>query len=83
VFFEGLSYGVHIGITHFLPGMADPLDLYDDRGSELSIKTTALLILAVFFVGLRFWARFGVPYRYGADDWLIVAALVSDREGTG
>ncbi|KAK2052452.1 hypothetical protein LY76DRAFT_491844, partial [Colletotrichum caudatum] len=50
----------------------DPLA---DRGPELSGTTTTLLILATIFVGLRFWARWLIKFKYGADDWLMVAAL--------
>ncbi|KAH8704443.1 hypothetical protein GQ44DRAFT_743684 [Phaeosphaeriaceae sp. PMI808] len=49
--------------------------LYDKSG-ELNRITTVLLVLATLFVCLRFWARYISLARYGADDWLIVAALV-------
>ncbi|KAK1565900.1 uncharacterized protein LY79DRAFT_644668 [Colletotrichum navitas] len=59
--------------------MADTSDISDplaDRGPELSGTTTALLVLATVFVGLRFWSRWVVKFKYGADDWFMVAALV-------
>ncbi|OLN87826.1 hypothetical protein CCHL11_00535 [Colletotrichum chlorophyti] len=51
----------------------DPLA---DRGPELSGTTTALLVLATTFVGLRFWARWSVGFHYGLDDWFMVVGLV-------
>ncbi|KAH7124667.1 hypothetical protein EDB81DRAFT_699079 [Dactylonectria macrodidyma] len=50
--------------------------LYDNRAGELNGTTTALLILATAFVGLRFWARYLSRASYGSDDWMMVAALV-------
>ncbi|ORY58905.1 uncharacterized protein BCR38DRAFT_400002 [Pseudomassariella vexata] len=47
-----------------------------DRGPELNVATTCLLVLATAFVGLRFWARRITSYAYGADDWMLVAGLV-------
>ncbi|OHW93605.1 integral membrane protein [Colletotrichum incanum] len=54
-------------------GLEDPLA---DRGPELSGTTTVLLVLATVFVGLRFWARWTVGFKYGLDDWFMVAGLV-------
>ncbi|TDZ18583.1 Satratoxin biosynthesis SC1 cluster protein 4 [Colletotrichum sidae] len=51
----------------------DPLA---DRGPELSGTTTALLVLATVFVGLRFWARWTVGFNYGLDDWAMVVGLI-------
>ncbi|KAK2018530.1 hypothetical protein LZ32DRAFT_679204 [Colletotrichum eremochloae] len=59
--------------------MADTSDLADplaDRGPELSGTTTTLLVLATVFVGLRFCSRWMVKFKFGADDWFMVAALV-------
>ena len=50
--------------------------LYDSRTGELNGTTTALLVLATAFVGLRFWARYLNRASYGSDDWMMVAALV-------
>jgi hypothetical protein len=47
-----------------------------DPGPELRNTTTTLLILASVFVVLRFAARFKRGLSYGADDWMIVVALV-------
>ena len=49
--------------------------LYNKSG-ELNNITTVLLILATHFVYLRFWARYINRFRYRADDWMMVAALV-------
>ncbi|GKT46685.1 satratoxin biosynthesis SC1 cluster protein 4 [Colletotrichum spaethianum] len=54
-------------------GIDDPLA---DRGPELKGTTTALLVLATVFVGFRFWARWTVGFKYGLDDWFMVAGLV-------
>nr|XP_036578222.1 uncharacterized protein CTRU02_11723 [Colletotrichum truncatum]KAF6785423.1 integral membrane protein [Colletotrichum truncatum] len=59
--------------------MADTAPLQDplaDRGPELSGTTTALLVLATVFVGLRFWARWTVGFHYGLDDWFMVVGLL-------
>ncbi|KAF9875567.1 integral membrane protein [Colletotrichum karsti] len=53
--------------------ITDPLA---DRGPELSGTTTALLVLATVFVGLRFWARWTVGFNYGLDDWFMVVGLI-------
>ncbi|PVI02634.1 hypothetical protein DM02DRAFT_508472, partial [Periconia macrospinosa] len=51
-------------------------DRLHDKSGELNKTTTVLLVLATLFVCLRFWARNISCARYGADDWMIVAALV-------
>ncbi|KAF6843844.1 integral membrane protein [Colletotrichum musicola] len=59
--------------------MADTVVIDDplaDRGPELSGTTTALLVLATVFVGLRFWARWTVGFNYGLDDWFMVVGLI-------
>lgn len=50
-------------------------DLTANRGPELNITTTVVLILAVFFVALRFWSRY-VRGGHGLDDWMTLVALV-------
>lgn len=52
--------------------------LVNDRARELNGTTTALLVLATVFVGLRFWARH-MRLGIGPDDWMTVAALVSSN----
>ncbi|OJD32276.1 uncharacterized protein BKCO1_3900088 [Diplodia corticola] len=47
-----------------------------DKGPGLEATTTALLVLATFFVFLRFAARFKRGLTYGPDDWLMVVALL-------
>ncbi|KKY28487.1 putative integral membrane protein [Diplodia seriata] len=47
-----------------------------DKGPRLEATTTALLVLATFFVFLRFAARFKRGLTYGPDDWLVVVALL-------
>ncbi|KAL1633582.1 hypothetical protein SLS58_011034 [Diplodia intermedia] len=47
-----------------------------DKGPRLEATTTALLVLATFFVFLRFAARFKRGLTYGPDDWLMVVALL-------
>ncbi|KAG9189276.1 hypothetical protein G6011_06144 [Alternaria panax] len=49
---------------------------HSDPGIELQGTTTALLVLASFFVLLRFAARFKRGLNYGADDWMIVVSLL-------
>lgn len=48
-----------------------------DTGPEQNTTTTILLVLSTVFVILRFWARYNVAAKYGLDDFLIVAGLVS------
>lgn len=55
----------------------EPTMAVQDTGPEQTTTTTVLLVLATIFVALRFWARWNVAARYGIDDWLIVAGLVS------
>lgn len=57
--------------------MATPADASENTGPTQITTTTILLVLATIFVILRFWARHYVAARYGPDDWLIVAGLVS------
>ncbi|KAM0417297.1 hypothetical protein ACHAPT_012678 [Fusarium lateritium] len=52
------------------------VDLQANRSRELEVTTTVVLVLAVVFVALRFWARH-MRVGYGADDWMTVAALVA------
>lgn len=47
-----------------------------DPAPKLRNTTTALLVLALVFVALRFAARFKRGLTYGADDWMIVVSLV-------
>jgi hypothetical protein len=48
-----------------------------DKAPTLRAALTALLVLATFFVGLRFCARYKSGLTYGWDDWLILLSLVS------
>lgn len=57
--------------------MATAADASENTGPTQISTTTILLVLATVFVILRFWARQYVAARYGPDDWLIVAGLVS------
>lgn len=57
--------------------MARAVDPSENTGPTQISTTTILLVLATIFVVLRFWARHYVAAKYGPDDWLIVAGLVS------
>ncbi|KAL1615515.1 hypothetical protein SLS56_011784 [Neofusicoccum ribis] len=46
-----------------------------DKGPRLEAITTALLVLATFFVILRFVARYRRGLTYGPDDWMMVVSL--------
>ncbi|KAH6973233.1 hypothetical protein EDB80DRAFT_596024 [Ilyonectria destructans] len=59
-----------------IPSLEARDSLDDDRGSELRVTTTILLILAPVFVALRFWARCYTVAGYGSDDWMMVFALI-------
>lgn len=46
------------------------------RGSVLNLNIV-FAIVAIFFVGLRFWARFKrITLNYASDDWLMIEYLV-------
>lgn len=45
---------------------------------QLRTIDISVTIVAGFFVSLRFWARSKSRAGAGLDDWLILAALVSD-----
>lgn len=47
-----------------------------DMGPGYTATTISLVVLAIFFVGLRFWARWITAGRWGPDDWTLVAAMV-------
>lgn len=49
----------------------------ENTGPTQVSTTTVLLVLSSIFVCLRFWARWNVAAKYGLDDYLIVAGLVS------
>lgn len=61
----------------FMPYPRDAVDPDADRSAWVRDVTTALLVLAVFFVILRLLARRIIRLRPGADDWVLLAALVS------
>ncbi|KAK8043153.1 hypothetical protein PG994_013636 [Apiospora phragmitis] len=50
--------------------------VYDDQGPHQSATTTALLVLATFFVGLRLWARYIKSTGYALDDYMVISALL-------
>ena len=56
--------------------MAD-VDLTENRQGELRATSIAITLLAVFFVVLRFISRRMKGIGVGADDVMIVVALVS------
>lgn len=58
-----------------LTAMATTSD--ENTGPTQVSTTTVLLVLSSIFVCLRFWARWNVAAKYGLDDYLIVAGLVS------
>jgi hypothetical protein len=53
-------------------------DLQENRSQEIVSLMIALLVTTWISGILRLYARFWVSKANGADDWLIVAALVSD-----
>ena len=48
----------------------------DDRGDDIIISHAVVLPLAVLAVFLRFISRYLCKARIGADDYMIIAALV-------
>tara|TARA_R110002033_G_scaffold39312_1_gene79063 strand:- start:118 stop:318 length:201 start_codon:yes stop_codon:yes gene_type:complete len=59
--------------------MAD-VDLTENRQGELRATSIAITLLAVFFVVLRFISRRMKGIGVGADDIMIVVALVSSAK---
>lgn len=51
-------------------------DLSEDRQDYLRNLSIAFVVLAVFFIILRFLARAKTPRKYGWDDWTILVSLV-------
>ena len=50
-------------------------NLAQDRRPNTRVLTIIFSILAVVFVGLRFFSRHRQGANYGLDDWLMVASL--------
>ena len=50
--------------------------MYENRGGRLVAVITACSIVVTVSVGLRFYVRFGIVKKLGADDWVLAAALV-------
>lgn len=55
--------------------MAD-VDLSESRQGELQATNIAIVLLAIFFVGLRFAGRFVKGFGIGRDDFVMIVALV-------
>jgi hypothetical protein len=58
-----------------LPHLAQALDT-SDQAPGLRAALSAVLVLATFYVGLRFAARYRSGLNYSKDDWLILVSLV-------
>ena len=54
------------------PNYVDPIT----RGPELQIICTLLIVAVIVVLALRIWVRSKIMHAMGADDWLILAALV-------
>jgi hypothetical protein len=59
-----------------LADIASTQDLSEDLRGRTRTLTIFFTVLAAFFVGLRFTARWRQAVYFGIDDWLIVVALV-------
>lgn len=53
-----------------------PSSMYENRGGMLVAVITVCSIVVTVIVGLRFYVRFGIIKKLGADDWVLAAALV-------
>jgi hypothetical protein len=51
-------------------------DFQDNRGPEIVLFLIILLAVTWISVILRIYVRFWIIKAFGADDWLIIAALV-------
>jgi cation transporter-like permease len=54
----------------------DNVDDVDDTTSTTAVGAL-VIVLAVIFVALRFYARYSTKTGFGWDDWLILLALVA------
>jgi hypothetical protein len=52
-------------------------DLQENRGPEIVSFMIALLVVTWMSVMLRFYTRLWIRKAIGADDWLIIIAVVS------
>jgi hypothetical protein len=52
-------------------------DLQENRGPEIVSFMIALLVVTWMSVILRFYTRLWIRTAIGADDWLIIIAVVS------
>jgi hypothetical protein len=53
-----------------------PPSMHENHGGRMVAVITACSIVATISVGLRFYVRFGIIKKLGADDWVLAAALV-------
>lgn len=51
-------------------------DLSEDIGPYTIRLSIVFTVIAVFFVGVRFFCRWKFSHRYGWDDWLILASVI-------
>ena len=49
----------------------------NNYSGEAVVVSIIFVLLAAIFVGARFFVRFGILQAAGADDWIILASLVS------
>jgi hypothetical protein len=50
--------------------------MYKNRSGLVVAVITVCLIVDTVVVGLRFYVRFGIVKKLGADDWVLAVALV-------
>ena len=50
--------------------------MYENRSGMVVAVITVCSIVATVLVALRFYVRFGIIKKLGADDWVLAAALV-------
>src|SRR5690625_3493294 len=48
--------------------------LPDDKGHQLKHTAIAFIVVETLFVGLRYFSRYLISSRSGADDWLMPLA---------
>jgi hypothetical protein len=65
-------------VTWPVPNYVDP----ERRPKEILIASFLFLFLATLIVGLRVWTRVTIRRFVGADDFLVIFALVSTSRAT-
>ena len=59
-----------------------PIDAHENHAERIIAVITVCSIVATVVVCLRLYVRFVIVRKFGVDDWVLVAALVSFRSSS-